>query len=228
MNWIHHFLDLIYPRNCGGCKKPLLAEENLICTECLINLPVTNSHKEQQDAISKKFWGKLPVKYTLAYLKYVKNGKVQNMIYQLKYHQNQEMGKKLGEMYGKILKNAGFDIKFDLIVGVPLHEDKLLKRGYNQADCIAEGLSIGMNIDYSTEVIKRNKFTESQTKKTRIERFKNVQSIFEVIDTEIIKEKRIVIVDDVLTTGSTLESCGIELLKSGCKEISIITIASAY
>lgn len=228
MKWIHHFIDLIYPRNCEGCKKALLVEENLICTECLINLPLTNSHKQEQEAISKKFWGKMPVKYTLPYLKYSKDGIVQNMIHSLKYKNNQEIGKKLGELYGKSLRMAGYDRKIDLLVGVPLHEEKKQQRGYNQADCIAEGLSIGLQIDYSTELIKRNKFTESQTKKSRIERFQNVENIFEITDLEKIKGKRIALVDDVLTTGSTLESCGLELLKNGCKEISIITIASAY
>jgi ComF family protein len=228
MNWIHHFIDLIYPRNCEGCKKGLLAEENLICTECLIDLPLTNSHKQQQDAISKKFWGKLPVQYTLSYLKYNKNGIVQNMIHSLKYQGNQEIGKQLGEMYGKTLRKAGYEDKIDLLIGVPLHEDKMQQRGYNQADCIAEGLSIGLQVDYSTEVIKRSVFTESQTKKSRIERFQNVENIFEITNLEKIKDKRIALVDDVLTTGSTLESCGLELLKNGCKEISIITIASAY
>lgn len=228
INWFHHFLDLVYPRTCEGCKQALSVEENLICTKCLINLPITNSHKELSNQIEKKFWGKLPVKHTLAYLKFSRKGSVQNMIHQLKYHSKPEIGIRLGELYGSILKKDGFENEFDLIVGVPLHPDKQKQRGYNQADCFAEGLSKGLNIPYSADAIKRKEYTDSQTKKSRIDRFLNVEGIFEVINAELIKDKRIAIVDDVLTTGSTLESCGITLLEGGCLEVSIITIASAY
>lgn len=228
INWIHHFLDLVYPKTCEGCKGALSVEENLICTECLINLPITNSHKEEINSIEKKFWGKLPVKHTLAYLKYSRKGSVQNMIHQLKYHNKPEIGIRLGELYGSILKREGYEKEFDFIVGVPLHPDKQKQRGYNQADCFAEGLSKGLGVEASTSIIKRKEFTDSQTKKSRIDRFRNVEGIFEVVDGELLKGKRIVIVDDVLTTGSTLESCGITLLEGGCSEVSIITIASAY
>ena len=125
------------------------------------------------------------------------------------------------------MKATKFEEKIDLIIGVPLHPTKLIQRGYNQADCIAEGLSVSLDIPFETEVVKRIIHTSSQTKKTRFERFQNVENIFEVIDAEKIKDKRIAIIDDVLTTGSTIESLAATLLNEGCKDISVITIATA-
>jgi ComF family protein len=126
------------------------------------------------------------------------------------------------------LRAAGFDKKIDLIIGVPLHPNKLIQRGYNQADCIAEGLSKALEIPFETNIVKRLMDTATQTKKSRIERFQNVENIFEVIEVEKIKNKRIAIVDDVLTTGSTFESLGKTLLNAEAKEILIVTIAAVF
>jgi ComF family protein len=149
-------------------------------------------------------------------------------LHELKYRNKPEVGKYLGKIYGVDLKAGGFDKKIDLIIGVPLHPTKLKQRGYNQSDCIAEGLSEALEVPFETNAVKRLIHTASQTKKSRIERFQNVENIFEVIDFEMIKNKRIAIVDDVLTTGSTLESLGITLLNAEAKEISIVTIAASY
>ena len=118
--------------------------------------------------------------------------------------------------------------KIDLIIGVPLHPTKQLQRGYNQADCIAEGLSMVLGVPFETDAVRRVLYTDSQTKKNRIERYQNVENIFEVTGMEKIKDKRIAIVDDVLTTGSTIESMAVALLEAGAKNISIVTIAAAF
>jgi ComF family protein len=178
--------------------------------------------------VSNRFWGKLPVTDTITFLKFSKKGKVQKLLHELKYRNKPEVGKYLGKIYGVDLKSVGFDKKVDLIVAVPLHPTKLIQRGYNQADCIAQGLSEALEVPFETNAVKRLIYTPSQTKKSRIERFQNVENIFEVNDIEKIKNKRIAIVDDVLTTGSTLESLGITLLNSEAKEISIVTIAAAF
>jgi ComF family protein len=227
MNWFKHLLDIIYPRSCEACGQSLLGGENLICIKCLIDLPRTNSHLEQVESISKKFWGKIPVLNTITYLKFAKKSKVQKLIHELKYRNKPEVGLFLGKLYGTDLKVVGFEKKIDLIIGVPLHPTKFLQRGYNQADSIAEGLSNALEVPYVTDAVRRMTYTNSQTKKTRIERFQNVENIFEVTDEEIIKGKRIAIVDDVLTTGSTIESLAAVLLNKGCESISVITIASA-
>jgi ComF family protein len=228
MKWFKHFLDIIYPRACEACGEALLGGENLICMNCLIDLPRTNSHIQQLDNISNRFWGKIPVADTLTFLKFSKKGKVQKLLHELKYRNKPEVGKYLGNIYGIDLKIVGFDKKVDLLISVPLHPSKLIQRGYNQSDCIAQGLSEALNVPFEPNAVQKRMFTESQTKKSRIERFQNVENIFEVIEYEKIKNKRIAIVDDVLTTGSTLESLGITLLNAEAKEISIITIAAAF
>lgn len=228
MKWFKHFLDIIYPRTCEACGEALLGGENLICTNCMIDLPRTNSHIQRLDKVSNRFWGKIPVTDTITFMKFSKKGKVQKLLHELKYRNKPEVGKYLGKIYGVDLKAVGFEKKVDLIIGVPLHPTKFIQRGYNQADCIAEGLSEALNVPYETSAVKRLTHTSTQTKKSRIERFQNVENIFEVIDAEKIKNKRIAIVDDVLTTGSTIESLGITLLNAEAKEISVITIAAAF
>jgi ComF family protein len=194
----------------------------------MIDLPRTNSHIQRLDKVSNRFWGKIPVTDTITFMKFSKKGKVQKLLHELKYRNKPEVGKYLGKIYGVDLKAVGFDKKVDLIIGVPLHPAKLIQRGYNQADCIAEGLSEALEVPFETNAVKRLIHTATQTKMSRIERFQNVENIFEVIDAEKIKNKRIAIVDDVLTTGSTIESLGITLLNAEAKEISIITIAAAF
>lgn len=228
MKWFKHSLDIIYPRTCEACGETLLGGENLICMNCMIELPRTNSHIQRIDVVSNRFWGKIPVTDTITFLKFSKKGKVQKLLHELKYRNKPEVGKYLGKIYGVDLKAVGFQKKIDLIIGVPLHPSKLIQRGYNQADCIAEGLSEALNVPYDTNVVKRLIHTSTQTKKSRIERFQNVENIFDIIDNDKIKDKRIAIVDDVLTTGSTIESLGITLLNAEAKGISVITIAAAF
>ncbi|WP_394996283.1 ComF family protein [Emticicia sp.] len=227
MNWFKHLLDIIYPRSCEACEESLLGGEHLICVKCIIDLPRTNSHIDAIESISKRFWGKIPIANTITYLKFSKKGKVQKLLHKLKYRNKPEVGVFLGKLYGIDLKSVAFEKKIDLLIGVPLHPTKLRQRGYNQADCIAEGLSMALEIPFETSAVNRIIHTDSQTKKSRYERFQNVENIFEVKDMEKIKDKRIAIVDDVLTTGSTIESLAAMLLNEGCKDISVITIATA-
>jgi ComF family protein len=228
MKWFKHLIDIIYPRSCEACNKALLGGENLICTNCLIDLPRTNSHLHIIEKLSNRFWGKMPVSNNITFLKYSKKGMVQKLLHELKYRNKPEIGRFLGNMYGLDLQKVEFDKKIDLIIGVPLHTTKMLQRGYNQADCIAEGLSEVLKVPYDTKSIKRREYTETQTKKSRYERILNVENIFEVKDINKIKDKRIAVVDDVLTTGSTIESLGVTMLNEGAKEIHVITIAAAF
>jgi ComF family protein len=228
MKWFKHLLDIIYPRSCEACGESLLGGENLVCIKCIIDLPRTNSHINEIESVSNRFWGKIPVERTITYLRFSKKSKVQKLLHALKYRNKAELGELLGKLYGAELKNTLSEQNIDLLIGVPLHPTKMKQRGYNQADCIAKGLSEALNIKCETEAVKRITHTNSQTKKSRYERFKNVENIFEVVDKEIIKDKKIAIVDDVLTTGSTIESLAESLLDSGCKSIWVITIAAAY
>lgn len=227
MKWFNHLVDIIYPKTCEACGEPLLGGEKLICTRCLISLPRTNAHLKPDEFIERRFWGKMAVSHTMAFMRFSKKSKVQRLLHQLKYKNKPELGVFLGELYGQDLKAVGFDKEIDLIIGVPLHAEKEKQRGYNQANCIAEGLSNALEIPHETTIGRKKIKTDTQTKKSRFERFMNVKDAFEITNKETIKNKRIAIVDDVLTTGSTIESFAKTLLENGCAEVSVITIAIA-
>lgn len=193
-----------------------------------MTLPKTDAHLTETESIERKFWGKINVQNTYSFLRFTKKGKVQNILHALKYKNKPELAEYLGKMYGNELKNVNFNEKIDLLIGIPLHKEKLKMRGYNQADHIAKGLSESLGVPYSEDVMVRNTFTMSQTKtKSRFNRFKNIEGVFGINDLEAVKDKRIALVDDVLTTGSTLEVAGEVLIEAGCKELYIITLAAA-
>lgn len=220
------FIDLIFPRVCAGCQQPLQLNEQQICTDCRFELPFTNSHLRVDEKLINRFIGKVNLTYALSYLKFVKGGKVQNIMHELKYNGNQEVGEILGRMYGADLKENGFSNEFDLILPVPLHAKRLITRGYNQSDSLAKGLSESLKIEWKNDVLKRGIETKSQINKSRLERYENMKDVFFVDNPEELLEKRIVIVDDTLTTGATLESCALALNDIGVKNVSIIAIAA--
>ncbi len=220
------FIDLIFPRICTGCEQPLQLNEDQICTDCRFELPLTNSHIETNERLNNKFRGKVKLEHSLAYLKFVKGGKVQNIMHHLKYKGNIEVGELLGRMYGAELKEKSFPDKFDLILTVPLHKKRLIIRGYNQSDCIAKGLSESMGIEWRGDVLKRGIETESQVNKSRLERYENMQDVFFVDKPEGLAERKIVLVDDTITTGATLESCVLALNDVGVKNVSILAMAT--
>ena len=222
------FIDLIFPRICAGCQQPLHHKEELICTDCRFELPVTNSHLQENDKLKNRFIGKVDLEYSLAYLKFVKGGKVQKMMHELKYKGNIEVGELLGRMYGSELKENGFSGKFDLVLPVPLHPNRLIIRGYNQSDSLAKGLSESLQIEWRTDVLKRGIETETQVNKTRLERYENMKDVFFVEKPDGLSQKKIVIVDDTLTTGATLESCALALRDVGVTNVSIIAFAATY
>jgi ComF family protein len=152
---------------------------------------------------------------------------VQHLLHQLKYHNHPEVGIRLGHAFGFDLVKAGHQNSFDLIIPVPLHPSRKRKRGYNQSAKFAEGLSDILKIPYDDDVSLRTVSTSTQTKKNKLQRWENVESVFSIHHIDQIKEKRILLVDDVITTGATIEACGNHLLKNGCKELSVACIAEA-
>lgn len=223
---LRDFVALFYPNYCRGCEGALVRGEELICTNCLLELPRSYFHLEHENPFYKKFKGRIPVTYVMTLFKFVKESRVQHLLHNLKYKNQPELGVSLGRMYGHDLADSGFKGKFDLIIPVPLHTSRLRRRGYNQSEKFGKGLSEILEIPCSDEYVKRLIKTETQTRRSKLNRWKNVSEVFHVNNPEAIKEKRLLLVDDVVTTGATLEACGQALLNAGCRELSIACIAS--
>ncbi|WP_246168874.1 ComF family protein [Rudanella paleaurantiibacter] len=222
------FFHLLYPTPCLGCQKMLDQHEMLLCVPCRMGLPETSYHLEMESHLLTKFAGKVRVAHATSFYQFSKGSVVQKLIHQIKYKDRTEAAVTVGQWYGHRLQTeCPWVDEIDLFVGVPLHKKRLRKRGYNQADCIAEGLSKATSKPMRTDVMVRTAFRESQTRKNRLQRWLNVKTVFRVSKPEAIIGKHVAIVDDVLTTGATIEACAIELHRAGCKAVSVITIASA-
>jgi ComF family protein len=225
--WLDDLLWLVYPELCVSCDKPLNTGEKCLCTSCRFHLPKTNFHLEEVNPIIKHFWGKVKVEAAASYFLFTKGEKVQHLIHQLKYRKRKDIGVFLGELYGYDLRKSSIFSSVDVIIPVPLHPKKLRKRGYNQSECFSEGLSQSLKVPYDVRSLKRKKETQTQTRKHRFERFENVNNVFTVTKPEQIKDKHILLVDDVITTGSTLVACAEALLDVPGTKVSIAAIAYA-
>jgi len=224
-NLYYDFISLFFPRYCEACANSLVKGEELICTLCWSELPKTNFHNNEDNELKIRFFGKTTLENAYALLRFTKSGKVQQLLHKLKYNNKPEIGVFLGKRFGAIIRNT-ITQPFDLIIPVPLHKTRLRKRGYNQSDAFAEGLSEALQTPWISDGIKRVVKSETQTRKTRMERWENVANIFELIRTEQIEGKRILLVDDVVTTGATLEACA-NVISQKTANISIATIAVA-
>jgi ComF family protein len=223
----HDFVSLFYPHYCLGCSQALYKGEEILCTRCIRDLPKTNYHRDDGNPIKSRLMGRLPLKYAMAFLRFRKTGIVQHLLHQLKYNNHPEVGIKLGQVYGKELYDSGIACEYDLIVPVPLHETRKRRRGYNQSARFAEGLSMSMQIPWDESISARKRRTSTQTRKSKIERWENVKDVFEIQEPEKVRDVRILLVDDVMTTGATLEACGRRLIDAGCRELSVACLAEA-
>ena len=221
------FISLLFPRLCYGCGNHLLRNERLICTECYIVIPRTNYHCEKDNPVSKLFWGRCMIEKAAAFSYYNKGSRIRNLIHNLKYHGISEIGYELGRIYGLSLTESGFMNGIDLILPVPLHPAKQRKRGFNQSEIISLGIGDRANLPVDTKSLTRNVISATQTKRSRYERWTNVDGIFMVIDPQPLIGKHILLVDDVITTGSTIESCTNELLKIDGVKVSVAALAFA-
>ena len=207
-----------------NCKETLVRDESFICTKCKLSLPRTNLHLVNENRLFQKFAFEPKVKFVTAFLEYNPGGIARKLIHQLKYKGEQELGVILGNWFGVDLLES--PIHPDIILPVPLHRKKFKIRGYNQSDCIAQGISESMRISWDHKALSRTIFTKTQTKKSRIDRWKNVDSIFRINDPAIVANKKVLLVDDVLTTGATLGSLASILSNAGTSEIYIATLAA--
>lgn len=223
---LEDFISLFYPSYCRGCFKSLVKGEDLVCTDCLLEMPKTDYHLYPDNPFYHKLRGRLLVKHVMTLYKFVKESRVQQLLHALKYKQQPELGQMLGRIYGQDLVEANFKNSFDLIIPVPLHRSRRSIRGYNQSDEFGKGLSQILQVPCDDTCMMRMAKTETQTRKTKLNRWENVSQIFQVVNPRPIAEKRILLVDDVITTGATLEACGQALLDAGCSELSIACIAA--
>lgn len=227
-SFLNDFLSLIYPNLCLGCKSVLLKNEQYICTKCLFSIPKTKFHDDDENIVNKLFWGRTNLENATAFCYFHKEGILQKLIHQLKYNGKKEVGYYLGKFLGAELSKSEKFKNIDIIIPVPLHPKRERQRGYNQSEWIAIGIAEIMNKKTNSKLVIRDVYTETQTKKTRDERWKNVQSIFNINKIGLLNGKHILLVDDVITTGATIESCAQTILeKVPNVKVSIASLAIA-
>jgi ComF family protein len=231
MNYLYDFWDdlisLLFPRLCYACGNHLMRNENLICTECYVVIPRTNYHLDKDNPVAQLFWGRCLIERAAAFSYYNKGSRIKNLIHNLKYKGIKEIGYELGRIYGLSLKSSGFIDGIDLIIPVPLHPSKKHTRGFNQSEIISMGIADVTGLPVDSKSLYRNIISATQTKRSRYERWTNVEGIFQVADYQMIKGRHVLLVDDVITTGSTIESCTKELLGISGVKVSVVTLAFA-
>jgi ComF family protein len=220
-------LHLFYPTVCNGCGSDLLQKNDLLCLKCLHNLPNTNFAQHANNPIEKIFWGRIPLVAAHTEFYFAKESLIQQLIHQLKYKGNQDIGIYLGSLMGRSLLDSNRFKMIDYLIPLPLFMDKERKRGYNQAAVICKGLSDIMNIPVLSGIVTRSRFTETQTKKHRTERWENVAGSFIITEKEKLIGKNVLLIDDVITTGATLEACGLAMLQAADVKLSIATLSIA-
>lgn len=221
------FIALLFPHVCVSCGKSLYKNEESICTYCAYYLPRTNFHLDSNNPVAKIFWGRVAIYSAAAYYGFNKGGKVQHLIHQLKYKGQKHIGSTVGSLYGLELKYCEDFNTVDVVVPVPLHPKRQKKRGYNQSDSFAQGLAESMQVAVDLKTLYRALESETQTKKSRFLRWQNVESLFQLHNPGVLEGKHILLVDDVITTGATLEACAHTLLQVPGVKVSVVTIAYA-
>jgi len=219
-------LHILFPHVCDGCGNDVIDEESSLCMKCIAGLPETNFHLHANNPIEKIFWGRLPIVSATAQYYFIKESLMQHLMHQLKYKGNKELGRQLGRFMGFELQKTNRFNNLQYLVPLPLFASKEKRRGYNQATILCEGIAEVMNTELATDVIVRTQHTDTQTKKGRIERWQNMEGKFELVKPERIRNKNVLLVDDVITTGATLEACAHELLRASPK-LSIATLCFA-
>ncbi|CDG49441.1 ComF family protein [Cardinium endosymbiont of Bemisia tabaci] len=218
-------LDLLFPPICVGCNDRLVQGETLICTVCFNGFPETDSHTLIDNVTTNHFVGKASITYGFALYRLRKKSHLEQALCAMKYKNQPKIGYILGQRYGNILDKAPIMESIDAIAAVPLHPKRFKERGYNQSDFFAKGLSDVLDIPLYEGCIERIRYTPSQTTKNKSERITNLQGAFKARDPDLLRDKHILLVDDILTTGATLASCTNTLLGAGAGKVSIATIA---
>lgn len=236
------FVDFMYPPTCQACGRPLAAGERTLCTGCRVHLPYTHYEHWDGNPTARAFYGRVPLQRAASVLFFTADGRVQSMLHALKYKQQPELGLYIGALMGRRVGRSPLYAGVDYIVPVPLHPDKLKKRGYNQAALLGQGMAaawptVGKGHGASaakpellTDLLLKRRFNESQTHKNRMERWDNVQAVYELSADAGLRSrvagKHLLLVDDVMTTGATLESAAAALL-DGLPDVRLSVVTAA-
>lgn len=224
----HYFFNLFFPKSCAGCSYLLLEDEKVLCTSCRHEIPLTHHHTMKNNEVVQKFYGRIPLEFGAALFYFHKKGIVQEMMHHLKYKGHEEIGEMIGNWYAAELKSVAALQTVDYIVPVPLHKRRLRERGYNQVTLFGKALSAELAIPYNDAVLYRKAYSKTQTMKNLLGRTDVVDTIFDVSFTELHHGKHFLLVDDVITSGSTLEACSRALLKIPDVKISLVCMAMSH
>jgi ComF family protein len=224
---LQSLINLLYPTLCNGCDALLLEYEDTICTRCRHDLPFTNHYLNAGNETAQKFYGRLPLEHASALVYFHKEGMVQELVHNLKYRKQQSVGRVMGGLYAPLLQKVPELQTVTDIIPVPLHPRRLRERGYNQVTEFGLALSKGLDIPYTDDILVRETYTKTQTKKGREKRAAGVGSAFGIRNADAHEGKHFLLIDDVITTGATLEACGKLLLEIPNARLSIVTIAYA-
>ena len=217
------FFRLFFPAVCAACGRNLVKKEHHICTHCLYYLPRTRYHFERDNPVSQLFWGRVNIENATSFFFFHKKSKYQNLIHNIKYRGQKDTGKEMGRIFGYELKESPLFYDIDAITFVPLHKKKEKARGFNQSEWIALGMAESLN-KRVYRLLDRQKYSSTQTRKGRYDRWKNVEDIFQLKAGFSLHNKHILLVDDVVTTGSTLEACASVLLDHTHARVSVATL----
>ncbi len=225
MIFFKDIFNLFFPEICLCCHEHLTTNETTVCLNCRHDLPLTNFTAEEDNLVEKSFYGRIPIKNATALFYFLKKGKIQQLIHELKYNKQQQVGAFVGNWLGDELIESNRFNNIDFIVPVPLHKNKLKSRGYNQVTTFGISLAEKLNTTYTEEFLVKISSTKTQTKKLRLDRWKNVQELFVVQHKNTLKNKHILLIDDIITTGATLEACCNSFTKIEGLKISIACMA---
>ena len=225
MNLLKDLRALFYPETCPSCRQQLVQNEKIICTFCRHDLPLTNFKSYTENKINAIFYGRIPIEKAFALLLLRKKGITKNLIHQLKYHGMEEIGVFFGDWLGEIHSENQEFSSVDFIIPVPIHPKKKKLRGYNQLTKFGTRLQHHLKIPFVAGVLVRSSATATQTLKSRFERFNDLHTKFSILDLDRFKNKHVLLIDDVITTGATLEACALELMKTSGIKISILAMA---